>query len=110
MCSAFEKLIPRFANGDLPLREARRVELHLALCEPCRRALVKLHEGAYAPPHARPYETPEEVSIGSLRSRLMASWSQDSVELKLKRSFGRQWWLVAAGCVLLVIIGVFITH
>ena len=111
MCTAFEKLIPRFVNGELPVREARRVELHLALCETCRKAApLSRSEIAEASRHANPFGTGDENALGKLRSRMAAQQSGDPSDTEFSEGVGKQWWLLAAGCVLLLIISVFITH
>jgi anti-sigma factor RsiW len=111
MCTAFEKLIPRFVNGELPIREARRVELHLALCERCRRAVPptrsELADGSRS---AASSMAGDENSLGRLRSRMAAQQSGETGHTEFPKGLGKQWWLLAAGCVLLLIISVFITH
>lgn len=110
MCTAFEKLIPRFVNGELPIREARRVELHLALCETCRRSVPPTRSEFEGFRRAAGSPTGEENSLGKLRSRMAAQQSGDADHAPVSKRLGKQWWLLAAGCVLLVIISVFVTH
>ena len=110
MCTAFEKLIPRFVNGELPIREARRVELHLALCETCRKAVPPTRSEFDGFRGATASSTGEENSLRKLRSRMAAQQSGDADLAPVSMKLGKQWWLLAAGCVLLLIISVFVTH
>lgn len=38
MCRRIPQLVPRLISGELPTSEARRIDLHLSLCESCRKA------------------------------------------------------------------------
>lgn len=38
MCRRIPQLVPRLISGELPTSEVRRIDLHLSLCEPCRKA------------------------------------------------------------------------
>ena len=42
-CRRIRKLLPLFVGGDLPVRQSRRVESHIARCDDCRR-----ERGVYA--------------------------------------------------------------
>ncbi len=111
MCTAFEMLIPRFVNGELPIRDARRVELHLTMCDPCRKATNALRQQVDPPFNPPPVQAQdEEYSITTLRSRMAAQWNGELPEPVPADGFRKQWWLLAAGGVLLLIIGAVMTH
>ncbi|MGH9658502.1 MAG: zf-HC2 domain-containing protein [Bryobacteraceae bacterium] len=46
MCPRFQKLIETYLARQLSLEGARKVELHLTLCQPCRVAVEKIQPEA----------------------------------------------------------------
>ena len=36
MCRRIPQLLPKISRGELPVGDARRVDLHLSLCDSCR--------------------------------------------------------------------------
>ena len=104
MCSSFEKPIARYLNGELPAVETRRLEMHLSLCEPCRRAVDSQRSSFGMPSRV----LAEELTMSDLRSRLMEDFETAEV-LKQSRfnlsALSSSWWVYAAAVVVVVVAG-----
>ena len=91
MCRRVPELIPRLISGELPTSEARRIDLHLNLCERCRTAA---NEHGYSPVVAT--ESPNERDfLSDMRTKLASE--VDVVVPQARPSFSVGW--VVAGVV-----------
>ena len=100
MCRRIPQLVPRLLSGELPTSEARRIDLHLSLCEPCRKAASgQGYEQAVATESAT-----ERDFLSDMRTKLA---SQVDTPIQAHRPALSLGWVVAAVVVCVGIAAVF---
>lgn len=103
MCPTFQKMIPLYVRGELAQTDARRLELHMAVCPACR--VDAKFENAVST------EALDDLAFADVRAKL----ALEMAAIPARRGslvtllFPKNWWVFAAGSAAVVVALIYLT-